>query len=99
MALPRKIQYKTYTKDGLKYDRVELSAKYRWIKKELENEVEAELDEFIEYMKSKGRHIKRYQCGNGLCFIYWSIKERIVKEKYNIEWHSPSELNPHVRFD
>lgn len=99
MAVPRKLNCKTYKKGGIKYDRVELSLKYILIRRKLEKEVENEIDKFIKYMNSQGRYIKRHQCGNGLCFIYWSIKQRILKEKYNIEWRSPSELNPHVRFD
>lgn len=99
MAVPRKPNYKTYTRQGIKFDRVELSLKYLLIRRKLEKEVEAELEAFIEYLKSKGRPVRRYQCGNGLCFTYWDIKKRILKEKYNIEWHSPAELNPRVRFD
>ena len=99
MAVPQRPKYKTYTRQGIKYDRVELSLKYLLIRRKLEKEVEAELVELIEYLNSKGLHVKRYQCGNGLCFDYWSIKKRILKEKYNIEWHSPADLNPRVRFD
>lgn len=99
MAVPQKPKYKTYTKGGIKYDRVELSLKYLLIRRKLEKEVEVEIEDFIEYMSSQGRHIERCQCGNGLCFVYWSIKQRILKEKFNIEWHSPSELNPRVKFD
>lgn len=99
MAVPQRQKYKTYTRQGIKYDRVELSLKYLLIRRKLEKEVEAELEEFIEYLESKGRHVRRYQIGNGLCFTYWNIKKRILKEKYNIEWHSPPELNPRVRFD
>lgn len=99
MAVPQRPKYKTYTRGGLKYDRVELSLKYLLIRRKLEKEVEAELEEFIAYMESKGHHIRRHAIGSGLCFTYWNIKKRILKEKYNIEWHSPSELNPRVRFD
>ena len=85
MSVPQRPNYKTYIRGGLKYDRVELSLKYLLIRRKLEKEVEAELEEFIEYLKSKGRHVRRYQIGNGLCFTYWDIKKRILKEKYNIE--------------
>lgn len=99
MAVPKKTQYKTYTKNGIKYDRIEHSIKYLLIRKRLEKEVEAKLEEFFEYLRSKGHHIKRHRCRYGFCFTYWFIKRRILKEKYNIEWHSPGELNSHVRFD
>lgn len=35
----------------------------------------------------------------GLCRSIWREKKRILKEKYGIDWRSPAELNPRVRFD
>lgn len=35
----------------------------------------------------------------GFCFLYWSAKKNLLKEKYGIEWRSPSQMNPHVLFD
>ena len=97
--IPRKNPYKTYTRDGIKYDRVELSLKYLLIRRKLNKEVDAELNEFIEYMRSKGHHGFGRYCGSGLCHVRWAIQAKILKEKYNIEWHSPATLNPRVRFD
>lgn len=97
--IPRKNPYKTYTRDGIKYDRVELSLKYLLIRRKLNKEIDAELNEFIEYMRSKGHHGFGRYCGSGLCHVRWAIKAKILKEKYNIEWHSPATLNPRVRFD
>ncbi len=97
--IPRKNPYKTYTRDGIKYDRVELSLKYLLIRRKLNKEVDAELNEFIEYMRSKGHHGFGRYYGSGLCRVRWAIKAKILKEKYNIEWHSPATLNPRVRFD
>ena len=99
MVVPRKPKYKTYTRGGIKYDRVELSLKYLLIRRKLEKEIVAEIEDFIAYSESQGHHIRRHGCGSGICFIYWSIKKDILKEKYNIEWHSPPELNPQVIFD
>ncbi len=90
-----KTHYKTYIKDGVKYDRVERSLKYRLIRRNLENEVEAEYQRYVEYKKS-------YGCPEpwiGRCHIYWWIKKDILKEKYHIDWCSPAELNPRARFD
>ena len=95
----RKNPYKTYTRGGIKYDRVELSLKYLLIRRKLNKEIDAELNEFIEYMRSKGHHGFGRYCGSGLCHVRWAIKAKILKEKYNIEWHSPATLNPRVRFD
>lgn len=33
------------------------------------------------------------------CHTYWSIKKRLMKEKYNVDWKTPAELNPGIQFD
>lgn len=35
----------------------------------------------------------------GSCHMAWAIKKRILKERYGIEWHSVSDLNPNCTFD
>ena len=35
----------------------------------------------------------------GFCFRYWSAKRELLEEEYGIEWKSPSQMNPGVRFD
>jgi hypothetical protein len=35
----------------------------------------------------------------GFCHLFWATKQRILKEKFAIEWFSPREMNPHIRFD
>lgn len=35
----------------------------------------------------------------GLCFRIWSAKRELLKEEYGIEWKSPAQMNPRVRFD
>ncbi len=35
----------------------------------------------------------------GFCFRYWREKERLLREAYGIEWHSPHAMNPGVMFD
>ncbi len=32
------------------------------------------------------------------CIRYWNIKKRILKEEFSIEWRSPEEMNPQIRF-
>ncbi len=32
------------------------------------------------------------------CIKYWRIKKRLLKEKFNISWKSPAEMNPKIRF-
>ncbi|MBR3613844.1 MAG: hypothetical protein IKL55_01530 [Clostridia bacterium] len=35
----------------------------------------------------------------GFCHGYWSVKKSILKNKYNIEWETPQEENPHIEYD
>lgn len=37
--------------------------------------------------------------GLGFCHGYWKRKKQLLKEIYNIDWKSPAELNPHIKFD
>ena len=42
---------------------------------------------------------KRHGGKLGFCHRIWSTKKRILKEKYNIDWKTPAEMNPGVMFD
>lgn len=35
----------------------------------------------------------------GCCHTIWALQKRILKEKYDITWYTPAELNPDDRFD
>lgn len=35
----------------------------------------------------------------GFCFHFWNAKRELLQEEYNINWHSPAQMNPHVIFD
>lgn len=35
----------------------------------------------------------------GCCHTLWALQKRILKEKYDITWYTPAELNPDVKFD
>ncbi len=37
--------------------------------------------------------------GMGYCHVLWGCQKRILKEKYGINWKTPAEMNPDVRFD
>jgi len=37
--------------------------------------------------------------GMGFCHSFWREKKRLFKELHGIDWKSPRELNPSVRFD
>ena len=66
-------------------DPVEQTPEYQKIADELEALIDEEL--------------KDVPRGLGFCHIYWSVKKRILKEKYNIDWRSPAERYPFIRFD
>lgn len=52
---------------------------------EAEQEAEAELkDEF--------------RCF-GFCHLIWGTQKRILRDKYNIDWKTPAEMNPNITFD
>jgi hypothetical protein len=35
----------------------------------------------------------------GFCHLYWSTKKRLLHQSYGIDWLSPSDMNPLVKFD
>lgn len=37
--------------------------------------------------------------GMGFCHRYWRVKQRILRERFQIDWYSPSDMNPMVLFD
>ena len=69
----------------LKCDPVEYTCKWEEIYYDVE-----------EYLSERFANAPRQR---GFCFMYWSVKQDYLKENYNIEWHSPAQMNPHVRFD
>lgn len=69
----------------IKNDPIENSPKYRQI---------------IEKADKEAKEIcKNFEGQLGYCHHYWSVKERILREKYGIEWHSPRKMNPGIIFD
>lgn len=73
--------------DYIKSDPVENTEEYKKIKDELEQKIKIQTE------------INGHKKGLGYCHIYWAYKKAILKTDYNIDWKSPSELNPEVIFD
>lgn len=42
---------------------------------------------------------KRSYHSLGYCHLYWGVKHSILKEKYNMDWASPAELNTDILYD
>lgn len=72
------------TIEHLKKDPIEWSEKYENVIDEVEKEL-------YEYFKDEPR-------GMGFCFGYWFKKREILAQR-GIEWKTPGEMNPKVRFD
>ena len=60
---------------------------------EMTDEYLAVIDEIEEKVEKS-----RTTYGHGSCFEVWSLKKSYLLE-HDIEWHTPSELNPRVLFD
>lgn len=69
----------------LNIDPVEYSEAYEAVVDKVDAEVSEQMGE------------KNYSMG--MCFEIWSLKKSILASKYNIEWKSPSAMNPGVMFD
>jgi len=76
-------------KDGIKYDPQERDPRYRDIFKKAAKETEEELDKECPGLKGQ----------MGYCYSHWETMKRILKEKYNIDWVTPQECNPHILYD
>lgn len=68
----------------IRHDPIENTEEYKKIEKELHEKIVAVI--------GKGGYM-------GYCHRYWSVKRRILREDYAIEWKSPAQLNPGVMFD
>ena len=69
----------------LLYDPVENTVEYQNIRDELESEL---------FKLMQNVNVKM-----GRSYKYWSLKKRILKQKYNIDWKSPPEMNPGIIFN
>lgn len=65
-------------------DETEYSDYYLLIEREMETLVRAET--------GKGGYL-------GFCHEYWTAKKKVLREKYGIDWRSPADRYPGVRFD
>ena len=69
---------------GYKYDPVEDTPEYIAIRDELEKKI----------LERMGGEMTR-----GNAHMYPAIKKEILKKDYGIDWKSPQELNPRIRFN
>jgi DNA repair exonuclease SbcCD ATPase subunit len=80
-----------WDEEGFSCDIKERDPKFKKIMEEVNKEAEERASDWPK--DSSGN----YQMGH--CHAVWGEKKRILKEKYNIDWYSPAELNPFVIID
>lgn len=68
---------------------IEKDPQYREVFKKIDKEVES-LIKNDPIFKTKP---------DGYALYFWNKKKALLKEKYNIDWKTPSELNPDVSFN
>jgi hypothetical protein len=73
---------------------------------EVSQEQRARYEEVKESVDKKAEQLARNQLnlkeGEHARFLYraiWHFKQRILKEEYNIDWHSPEETEPWNCYD
>ena len=65
----------------------------------LRESTEKKLNEAKRLMPDYPEQAARVFMQLGSCHRIWATQKRILKEKYDITWYTPSELNPYVKFD
>lgn len=58
-----------------------------------------EAKRLLEKYPDKPEHAARLFMQLGSCHWLWAMKKRILKEKYDITWYTPSEVNPDSYYD
>lgn len=76
---------KEEARDQILTDPVESSDSYLAVRFEAEKLT----DELLEKTKSQN---------TPFCVSYWNTKKRILKDKFGIDWKSPADMNPEIRF-
>ena len=71
-------------KRNYKYDPIEDTPEYQEIKDELEAKI----------LERMGGEMTR-----GNAHLYTPLKKEILKKDYGIDWKSPQELNPRIKFN
>lgn len=70
---------------GRKNDPVEYTSEWEDIYYEVEDEL--------------NRRFANAPKGRGFCYSYWRAKKELLKDKYDIDWRTPAQMNPRIKFD
>jgi hypothetical protein len=71
-------------REGLHHDIKERDPKLKKIFKEADQEA----------IQGLSKKMNMRSCKKTYCHAFWNEKKRILREKYNIEWKTLSEMNP-----
>lgn len=74
-------------KPAIKKDPIEDDAKFKAIIENVDKIVDKKLENHP------------WRNGMGYCHAFWETKKQVLKEDYNINWRTPSEMNPDIMFD
>jgi len=62
------------------------------------SEAKAEDEKIVDRMQAE-RGLDKSLCYFGWCHTYWRETKRILRDRFGIEWFSPAEMNPGVKYD
>lgn len=37
--------------------------------------------------------------GRGSCHAFWREKQRVLRDEHGVDWKTPAQINPGIRFD
>ena len=68
----------------------------RFLESLIDEKIDFNSEETINKLIANYMNIAPYM---GYCQKYWNVKKQVLKEKYNINWYTPTEENPGVIYD
>ena len=84
--MKEKLKY-VYKKYGYYNDKVELTLKYLFCNRKAEKKARGLAREIVSENRKEFLH------------VFWGYKKQVLKDDYNIEWRTPVELNPRIKFN
>lgn len=62
------------------------------------SEAKAEAEKTVDRMKAE-IGLDKSPCHFSWCYTYWCETKRILRDRFGIEWFSPAEMNPRVKYE
>jgi len=84
----------------IKHDPIEDSAAYKAISDEIDEEARKRMEmRKLQFEKEESEREEPFGVEPSWIHIFWHEKKRVLKEKYGIDWKTPSQMNPDINFD